>query len=87
MKAIECTSDATRLLIEAASGPVRVRGGTLDTMDFVSYRDDVKGGINCGSQTQALPVLVTYRPEPENGTAGEVIIVEVVPVGYKPPGQ
>jgi len=87
MKAIECTSDAARLLIETANGPVRVRGGTLDTMDFVSYRDDIRGGINCGPQAQSLPVLVTYHPEPEDGTAGEVIIVEVVPLGYKPPGR
>jgi tetratricopeptide (TPR) repeat protein len=87
MKAIECTSDAARLVIETASGLVRVRGGTLDTMDFVSYRDDIRGGINCGPQALTPPVLVTYRPEPDHGTAGEVIIVEVVPVGYKPPGQ
>ena len=87
MKAIDCTNDAARVLIETASGPIRVRGGLLDTMDFVSYRDDIRGGINCGPQAQDLPVLVTYHPEPEDGTAGEVIIVEVVPVGYKPPGQ
>ena len=87
MKAIECTSEAARLVIETASGPVRVRGGTLDTMDFVSYRSDIAGGINCGPLPQEPPVLVTYRPEPEDGTVGEVIIVEVVPTGYKPPGQ
>ena len=87
MKAIECTSAATRLVIDTDKGPVRVRGGSLDTMDFVSYRADIQGGIVCGPQAQAPPVLVTYRPELEAGTAGEVIIVEVVPVGYKPPDR
>jgi tetratricopeptide (TPR) repeat protein len=85
MKAIECASESTRLVIETADGPVRVLGGTLDTMEFVSYRSDIRGGINCGPQAQTPPVLVTYRPESSDGTVGEVIIVEVVPIGFKPP--
>jgi hypothetical protein len=85
MKAIECASESTRLVIETADGPVRVLGGTLDTMEFVSYRSDIRGGIDCGPQAQTPPVLVTYRPESSDGTVGEVIIVEVVPIGFKPP--
>ena len=85
MTAIECSADGASVVVGTGTGTtVRVRGGTLDNMDFVSYRSDIAGGISCGPQSQALPVLVTYRPEPANGTVGEVVIVEVVPAGYKP---
>ena len=78
-------ADSASIVVRTGTGTtVRVRGGTLDNMDFVSYRSDIAGGISCGPQPQALPVLVTYRPEPANGTVGEVVIVEVVPAGYKP---
>jgi hypothetical protein len=87
MTHIDCSTDGTRLVVQMTAGAVRVRGGTLDTIDFVSYRSDIAGGIICGPQPQAPPVLVTYRPEPQDGTVGEVVIVEVVPVSYKPPAR
>jgi tetratricopeptide (TPR) repeat protein len=87
MSAIECGSSAAVLVITTANGPVRVRGESLDRIDFVSFRADYSGSINCGPQAQPPPVMVTFRPDREGDTAGEVILVEVVPPGYQPPGR
>lgn len=87
MSAIECAGDAVVLVIATPKGPVRVRGEGLDQIDFVSFRADYSGSISCGPQAQPPPVMVTFRPDRQHDTAGEVILVEVVPRGYKPPGQ
>ena len=88
MTAIECLDGGSILVIQQApSGAIRVRGESLDRIDFVSFRADYSGSIACGPQAQPPPVLVTYRPDREGNTVGEVIVVEVVPLGFKPPGQ
>lgn len=87
MSAIECAGEAAVLVIATASGPVRVRGEALDRIDFVSFRPDYSGSIDCGPQTQPPPVMVTFRPDRQDDTAGEVVIVEVVPLDFKPPGR
>lgn len=87
MSAIECAGQAAVLVITAANGPVRVRGEALDRIDFVSFRPDYSGSIACGPQAQPPPVMVTFRPDRQGDTVGEVIIVEVVPEGFKPPGH
>ncbi len=83
LSSIECRDASTVLVVETEQGQRRVRGGRLDSLEFVSFRADLTGEIRCGSQFQAPPALVTYRPGPEGDTIGEVVIVEVVPVGYK----
>jgi tetratricopeptide (TPR) repeat protein len=85
MTAIECATSSTRIVMQTTDGAVRVRGARLDLIDFVSFRSDITGGISCGLQPQAPAVLVTYRPGRQGDTVGEVIIVEVVPVGFKVP--
>jgi hypothetical protein len=87
MTAIECVDAGAVLVIQAASGPVRVRGEALERIDFVSFRADYSGSIACGPQPQPPPVMVTFRPDRQGNTVGEVVIVEVVPRGYKPPGK
>lgn len=87
MSAIECAGEAAVLVITTTNGPVRVRGESLERIDFVSFRADYSGTINCGPQAQPPPVMVTFSPDRQGDTAGEVILVEVVPRGFKPPGQ
>ena len=64
MTAIECVDGGSILVIQQApSEPIRVRGASLDRIDFVSFRADYSGSIACGPQAQPPPVLVTYRPD------------------------
>ncbi|MEZ5286446.1 MAG: hypothetical protein R2712_16880 [Vicinamibacterales bacterium] len=65
---------------------IRLRGPSLETMDFVSFRADLAGAIGCGTQSPANPVLVTYRPSADEVSAGEVVVVEFVPPGFRPRG-
>ena len=55
-------------------------------MKFISYRDDLRGSVNCGPQP-VMPVLVTYRPGAGADTAGVVVAIEYVPNGFRPPPE
>jgi hypothetical protein len=84
MTAIECGADRVTLVVQTSSGAVRLWSEALDRIDFVSFRADYSGSVNCGPQAYPAPMLFTYRPEREGTIIGEVLIVEVVPRGYKP---
>ncbi len=84
---IDCAEKGVVLIVRTESNELRIAGPTLPDIDFISYRADLKGGVNCGVQTPAMPVLITYGLSPDLSVAGEVAAVEFVPDGYRPPGQ
>ena len=52
---------------------------TFDGVDFITYRDDLKGSIGCGPSKGAMPVLLTWRA----GAAPEArvpVAIEFLPV-------
>jgi hypothetical protein len=52
-------------------------------VEFLTYRQDLAGQVQCGARTPPDVVLVTYRPSQEGGTvAGSMVAVEFPPVGY-----
>jgi hypothetical protein len=65
-------------------------GGTLtfgaarfEDVEFLTYRDDLRGEITCGARTPPVVVLITYRPsDPPGKLAGTVVAVEFPPIGY-----
>jgi hypothetical protein len=53
----------------------------LDAVDFISYRESLKGAVNCGARTPADHVYVTWRDAgglPE-GVKGRTVAVEFLP--------
>ena len=59
-------------------------GAGLSTLQFISYRPDLRREIGCGVRTPADPVLVTYRAAGNQPTIGTAVAVEFVPLDYKP---
>ncbi len=53
------------------------RAAKFDAVDFITYRDDLSGSINCGPIKDPLRVYVTWRP----GVTGvrTVIAIEFLP--------
>ena len=70
------------LLVSGATTRVRVAG--LSTLQFISYRPELRREIGCGVRTPADPVLVTYRAAGNQPTIGTAVAVEFVPLDYKP---
>lgn len=82
LMAIECPGGAVRLVVEANGRRVRVDAATFDGIDFISFRSDLSGAVSCGARRTQDPVLVTYRPRPADGSLGDVVAVEFVPLSY-----
>lgn len=84
LTAIECVS--TGLIVVAAGpiGPIRLRAKEFKAIDFISYRDDLRGSVSCGAQPPGT-VLVTFRPDADATTAGIAVAIEYLPAGFKPP--
>jgi Flp pilus assembly protein TadD len=79
---IECPQGVVRLVIDDNGRRVRVHAAGFQGIDFVSFRSELTGALSCGARTTQDPVLVTYRPQPADGSLGEVVAVEFVPLSY-----
>jgi len=84
LAAIECGSDGIVVTVAASGAALKFRAKAFADVDFISYRNDLKGAIACGPQA-AMPVLVTYRPAADATTAGVAVAVEYLPAGYRRP--
>ncbi len=87
LERIDCGDKGVVLVVRTESNELRIAGPAMADIAFISYRADLKGSVDCGVQTPAMPVLVTYGLSPDLSVAGEVAAVEFVPDGYRPPGH
>ncbi len=83
--AIECVpKKPIVLVVRVDGGTIRAHAAKFDEIDFISYRNDLKGQIQCGARTPADPVLLTIRPDANSTSTGAAVAVEFVPANYKP---
>jgi hypothetical protein len=85
IEAIECPRSGIVLVLRDASGSRRFAATSFDMIQFITYRDDLKGSITCGPQAPGLQVYLTFR-QPVAGEAqltpgleGVVVAVEFLP--------
>lgn len=87
LSAIECAQGAIAVIIRDAVGTHRFWAPSLDRIDFITYRDDLRGNVSCGRQPGAMQVYLTWRaPAPAEaalpaGTEGRVVAIEYLPKG------
>jgi Flp pilus assembly protein TadD len=89
-EAVECSPTPVALRVHAADRTLHFFVRALDKVEFMSYRDDAKGRVRCGTQNPVFAVWVTWRAiegtSPRGGPFdGEVVAVEIVPKDYAPP--
>jgi len=82
LTAIECGKNGIVLVARVDGTPFRVHATGFEAIDFISYRDDVRGAVRCGPRTSEDLVVLTFRPG--GGVAGEVIAVEFPPANFVP---
>jgi len=78
---IDCASTGLTLVVRNATGETRLHADSWDRIECISYRDDLRGQISCGPQTDPV-VIATFAPA-FSGPA-TAIAVEFVPEGYEP---
>ena len=87
LNAIECTPEGVALVVSMDGRQVKLRIPDLAKVEFITYREDLKGKVQCGARERADPVLITYRPDASarDGALGEAVAVEFPPEGFEPP--
>ena len=81
---IQCRGGIVLVARTDGGASVRVHASKFDDIDFVSYRDDLRGQVQCGPRTPADRVLLTFKPDPNSTTSGTAVAVEFVPLDYTP---
>jgi hypothetical protein len=75
LESIECVAGkGITFRVKTATEPVAVTSPDFASVDFISYRSDLKGSIQCGPVKPALPVFVTYRAGAITGSRVAVAI-------------
>jgi len=83
LTAIECGQKGVVLVARVDGKPLRVHADRFESIDFITYRDDLSGSINCGRRSPEDVVVLTFRPG-GSGVAGEAVAVEFPPANFVP---
>jgi hypothetical protein len=85
LESIECGSGGVRVTLSGTTiGPKQFGAASLTAIEFISYRDDVRGGASCGAQ-QPMTVLLTWRARRGReggvpaGVDSVVVAIEYIP--------
>jgi Flp pilus assembly protein TadD len=84
MTAIQCSAAGIVLVADLTSKTLHLGAKAFNGIDFISYRSDLSGKIECGARHDH--VLLTYRggAPAVPDTDGTVVAVEFVPDDYTP---
>jgi hypothetical protein len=85
LEEIECRPGGIVIRVKTGERTLRVSAKRFDDVEFITYRDDLRGSVLCGPRTPPDRVYVTWRPtsarEPQSSppTDGEAVAVEFLP--------
>jgi uncharacterized protein DUF1570 len=80
LERIDCPAGApARFMVREASGLTPLEVARMADVDFVSYRADLTGGVQCGPFKEPMRVYVTVREGPAPGRRKTVVAVEFLP--------
>ncbi len=83
LTAIECGKNGIVLVARVDGKPFRIHAERFEAIDFITYREDLRGSVGCGRRAQEDIVVMTYRPG-GNDIAGEAVAVEFPPANFVP---
>jgi hypothetical protein len=85
LTAVECSGEAITLVVRTLEGVgLRAHARKFKEVALVSFRDDLRGAVQCGPRNPADPVLLTFRPDANSTSEGTAVAVEFVPLDYTP---
>lgn len=82
---IECGAQAVVLVVQSATGSLRLNAKNFESINFISYTDDVSGELRCGARRPPSPVVATFKrttTPTKNKIDGEVTGIDFVPKDF-----
>lgn len=76
LERIDCAGKGIEFLVRTGDGVIRFHADAFDRVEFITYRTDLEGKVNCGARTPADRVYVSWTPGSPDGTA---VAVEFLP--------
>jgi tetratricopeptide (TPR) repeat protein len=85
-RSVECRPQGLVLSIDRDGRILRLAARRFEDVEFISYRKNSPGGVSCGPQQPALPVLATFRSAepPGRDVDGQAVAIEVVEDDFVP---
>lgn len=74
---IACATDGAGFHVRTTEGPARLTAPRMDVVEFITYRDDLKGNVSCGPLKEPARVYVTWRQGADG--ARTVVAIEFLP--------
>lgn len=84
LTSIECGDKGIVLVVKVDDEVVRARAPKFDVVEFITYRDDIRGQVECGPRKPPARVLVTLRLDAGTRIRGAASAVEFVPDDFEP---
>jgi len=81
---IDCNAKGATFVVQTKDRVLKLSGGNMTAVEFVTYTADIAGGIGCGARNPANPVIITYRPptDVKAKNDGETVAVEFIPKDF-----
>jgi hypothetical protein len=80
LERIDCPAGApVRFMVREASGLTPIEVARMADVDFISYRADLTGGVQCGPFKEPMRVYMTLREGPPPALQKTVVAVEFLP--------
>ena len=74
---IACTTEGAGFHVSTTEGPARLMAPRMDVVEFITYRDDLKGNVSCGPLTEPARVYVTWKQAADGDRT--VVAIEFLP--------
>lgn len=81
---IACAKDGIVFVVKATDRLMRVGAPRFDQVEFIAYRDDLRGSVSCGARTPPDAVYVTWRENGPPKTEGLVVAIEFLARDFTP---
>ena len=62
LETIDCGPHGLVLEIKTSNGSMRFHAARFEDVEFLTYRDDLRGAVMCGPRANAEPVYLTWKP-------------------------
>jgi tetratricopeptide (TPR) repeat protein len=87
--AIDCGPSGIVLRVDTDGRPVALKARRFEDVEFITYRDDLKGAVACGRRPTLDAVYFTWRGGARWGevAAAQPVAIEFLPKGFVPPRQ
>jgi tetratricopeptide (TPR) repeat protein len=87
--AIDCSSSGIVLRVDSDGRPVALKARRFEDVEFITYRDDLKGAVACGRRPTLDAVYFTWRGGARwaDAAVAPPVAIEFLPKGFVPPRQ